>query len=208
MSDKYSDMTIRCGGRTFKTHKAIVCSQSSFFDKALNSSFKEGITNEVELPEDDPAAIRHMLEFMYKGDYSRVEESTAGCPDTDTQQKALAATARPRRSGFKHLHAYLVADKYDVRALRLLALTRFYRAVELTWMADEEFPDLVDELYATTTEQHQDLRDIVCRLVGFHLLDDHASAKKRMEPVMKKHGEFAMGVLDYYILSVRGDCAW
>ncbi|TDZ18230.1 hypothetical protein Cob_v008832 [Colletotrichum orbiculare MAFF 240422] len=260
---------------------AIVCSQSCVFDKALNSSFKEGMTNEVELPEDDPAAIRCMLEFMYKGNYSTVEGGPAvyetyparlapeevademkRAPGIDFASLELVPKTSPRLdvddddSGDYAPGPFEteVAEEYfddaeDVGDDDLLpnkkgddlgsktgdicnetataqskrlsppppgtveAATRTYmrtlwQTMELTWTADEEFPDLVDELYATTTEQHQDLRDIVCRLVGFHLLDNNASAKKRLEPVMKKHGEFAMGVMDHYILSVRGDCAW
>ena len=33
-SGEYSDLTITCGPDTYKVHKAIVCSQSSFFSKA------------------------------------------------------------------------------------------------------------------------------------------------------------------------------
>jgi hypothetical protein len=39
-ADKYSDLTIACGGRTFQAHRAVVCSQSAFFAKACDSGFK------------------------------------------------------------------------------------------------------------------------------------------------------------------------
>jgi hypothetical protein len=32
-------MVIRCGGHEFKTHRAIVCTQSPFFNKALTGGF-------------------------------------------------------------------------------------------------------------------------------------------------------------------------
>jgi hypothetical protein len=38
-SGKFSDMVIRCGGHEFKTHRAIVCTQSPFFNKALTGGF-------------------------------------------------------------------------------------------------------------------------------------------------------------------------
>ena len=38
-SEKFSDMAIRCAGREFKAHRAIICPQSSFFDKALTNGF-------------------------------------------------------------------------------------------------------------------------------------------------------------------------
>lgn len=40
LSEKFSDMTITCGGREFKAHRAVVCTQSSFFDKAFTSDFR------------------------------------------------------------------------------------------------------------------------------------------------------------------------
>lgn len=39
-SDKFSDMTIRCDGREFKAHRAIVCTQSRFFDAAFSHTFQ------------------------------------------------------------------------------------------------------------------------------------------------------------------------
>jgi hypothetical protein len=37
---KYADMTISCRGRDFKGHRAIICSQSPFFDAALRGGFQ------------------------------------------------------------------------------------------------------------------------------------------------------------------------
>lgn len=39
LNGQYSDMIIRCGGNDFRAHRAIVCPQSSFFDKALSGPF-------------------------------------------------------------------------------------------------------------------------------------------------------------------------
>lgn len=37
---KYTDMTISCRGHDFKVHRAIICSQSHFFDAALKGGFQ------------------------------------------------------------------------------------------------------------------------------------------------------------------------
>jgi hypothetical protein len=37
---KYADMTISCPGREFKGHRAIICSQSPYFDAALKGGFR------------------------------------------------------------------------------------------------------------------------------------------------------------------------
>ena len=39
-SGEFSDMTVSCGNRDFKVHRAIVCPQSPFFEAALKDGFK------------------------------------------------------------------------------------------------------------------------------------------------------------------------
>ncbi len=39
LNEKFSDMSITCQGREFKAHRAVVCTQSAFFDRALSTSF-------------------------------------------------------------------------------------------------------------------------------------------------------------------------
>lgn len=41
LSEKYSDMVIKCrGGTEYKAHRAIVCPQSPFFDAAMTGAIK------------------------------------------------------------------------------------------------------------------------------------------------------------------------
>ncbi|KAI0133522.1 hypothetical protein BJ170DRAFT_606570 [Xylariales sp. AK1849] len=40
MSEKYSDFAITCNGRRFPIHRAVVCSQSRFFQKMTDIGFK------------------------------------------------------------------------------------------------------------------------------------------------------------------------
>ncbi|KAF4949830.1 hypothetical protein FGADI_8627 [Fusarium gaditjirri] len=283
-SEKFSDMTIICGGRQFKAHRAVVCTQSPFFDKAMSGDYVESTSRSIELPEDDPDALERFLEFLYTGTYSDGVNSTWGKPskeallDPETvlqnlqqpacgnQEASMSSSVegaenlppfftedeydeeadeeyneyddRPRtpsdngdvrgdekskpakvaeavafgrctrEEGLKQLaglrndmtlplRLYVLADKYDVPALRLLARDRFYRAAELVWEEAECFPDVVDELYQTTPPTDIAMREIVCRLVGavIHV----PSARDKMRGVMMKHGDFAVGVLEYSI---------
>lgn len=40
MEDRFSNMTIACQEVTFKAHRALLCTQSCFFDAALKRGFK------------------------------------------------------------------------------------------------------------------------------------------------------------------------
>lgn len=113
------------------------------------------------------------------------------------KEEAVQMLAEMRNDMALPLRLYIMADKYDVPALRLLARDRFYRAVEVEWEYAECFPDIVDELYLGTPQTDTAMREIVCRIVGSRILDD--KVRDKMRSVMVKHGDFAFGVMEYAI---------
>jgi hypothetical protein len=100
------------------------------------------------------------------------------------------------------LRLYIMADQYDVPALRLLARDRFYRAAEMGWEVADDFPDIVDYLYENTPDTEVAMREIVCRLVGSRIQAKQVRVK--MDRVMRKHGDFAVGVMNYTWESMDG----
>jgi hypothetical protein len=49
-SGKYSDLTLRCGGREFRVHRPIVCPHSPVFEAICSGEFKESTrTNQTNL---------------------------------------------------------------------------------------------------------------------------------------------------------------
>lgn len=60
-------VTILVGNKEipFKVHKTIISSKSKFFRAALERSFKEGVENQVRLPEEDPELFSHYLSWVY-----------------------------------------------------------------------------------------------------------------------------------------------
>ncbi|KAL5115328.1 hypothetical protein ACEQ8H_006773 [Pleosporales sp. CAS-2024a] len=68
-SEKYSDLTITCGDDVHKVHKLVVCARSGFFQCAERFG-KEAESGVIDLPEDEPAIIKLLLEFLYTSEYT------------------------------------------------------------------------------------------------------------------------------------------
>jgi len=66
---KYSDLTIVCGAKEYAVHRAIICSRSGFFDGACSNPFREMETGRIELSDDEPDAVDHMIHYFYHLDY-------------------------------------------------------------------------------------------------------------------------------------------
>lgn len=60
-SGKYSDLTITCGSKSYPVHRALLATRSSFFDGACRNPFVEAQTGVIDLSEDDPEAVEHMV---------------------------------------------------------------------------------------------------------------------------------------------------
>jgi hypothetical protein len=68
-SEKYSDLTILCHGREFKTHKAILCPRSEVISKMCDADMQESKTGKIEDEEFDDDTMERMIDFAYEGDY-------------------------------------------------------------------------------------------------------------------------------------------
>ncbi|MCJ1263938.1 hypothetical protein MMC22_003809 [Lobaria immixta] len=52
---------------SFGIHRALLCHNSSYFDRALNGGFKEAVEGEVILADEDPATFTRFNEWLYSG---------------------------------------------------------------------------------------------------------------------------------------------
>ncbi|KEY72838.1 hypothetical protein S7711_04422 [Stachybotrys chartarum IBT 7711] len=269
LDDRYADMTIRCGNVELKAHRAIVCTQSSFFAKAMDGPFRESIAGVVELPEDYPEIVVCLLQFLYAGNYIDAEHLTLHHPaftaemsaeeidkeladglgvdtndipggsdddrdwEDETEDPSAAETrseppeeylqihddaaspadgameskddnnpdqdlSRPDTAAslFTSLRVYVLADKCDVPALKLLARERFWVTASHVFETYADFPAVVDELYETTAPGDFAMREIPCRLIANRYQWDGPLATA-VDPVLAKHGDLALGVLKY-----------
>jgi BTB/POZ domain len=65
-----TDLQLKSRSETFNVHKKVLCSRSEFFGKACKGGFKEASSGVIDLSEDDPEAVKAMLQFCYTTDYT------------------------------------------------------------------------------------------------------------------------------------------
>ncbi|KAF2440001.1 hypothetical protein P171DRAFT_116216 [Karstenula rhodostoma CBS 690.94] len=68
-SGKYADLTIVTANTSYPVHRALLASRSSFFEGICNNAFRESETGVIDLSQDDPEAVEHMVHYFYHLDY-------------------------------------------------------------------------------------------------------------------------------------------
>jgi len=101
-SGKYSDLTIVCGNKSYPVHRALLASRSSFFDGACRNAFKESSTGIIDLSEDDPEAVEHMVHCKQRRIPMHNTALTVPVPDfyhLDYLNRSLSRRSSRRSSG-------------------------------------------------------------------------------------------------------------
>lgn len=129
----------------------------------------------------DPNCLREL--YNKETNKGKLPPGTANCQDNILVASIIIS-----------LRVYVMAEKYDVPALKLLAEKRFRGTVENFWLVYDGLPAMADELFASTLPQDP-LRTFIVELVASQYLLNPA-IRVKMRPVMERHTDFAMGVLD------------
>ncbi|KAI4666975.1 uncharacterized protein J4E79_001656 [Alternaria viburni] len=185
-SGAYSDLTISCNGDTYKVHKNIVCDKIDFFTRAIRFGGKESQNDVVDLPEDDPAVVRRLIQYLYEAEYTPLlpdVDSTGSTPFTNK-------TNRPNQP-LLHAKIYEIADKYEVKGLKDLAREKFKRSCEQFWDNDV-FAVAAHHVFSTTPDSDKGLRDLVSLTISKHmcLMD-----KPEIEALLTEFNGLAFGLL-------------
>ncbi|KAK3385735.1 hypothetical protein B0H63DRAFT_449748 [Podospora didyma] len=152
-NEMFSDLTVICGEKTFKMHRAIVCSQST-------ALFQSWADNPEPEPLDD-----YVTEFSH--------------------------------AMFTSLRMYMAAGRSGMPTLKLLARECFNRSIE-RHVLSSDFRTVVDVVYSLTELSGLFLKESCIRLIAANYND--LDFMKSMQPVMRKHGDLATGVLNYFML--------
>ncbi|KAH8730762.1 hypothetical protein GQ44DRAFT_699808 [Phaeosphaeriaceae sp. PMI808] len=144
-----SDLTLTFGEKSWQIHKALACSHSKWFQKAVTIGFEETKSGVITL-NDDPDfanAIECMVSYFYKADYD--------VSQYDTSESLL------------HAQIATIADKYDCASLYKLARASFANTVNALksddWVAVAAF---IYDHTITELPAHEELRGLVVAAVA------------------------------------------
>ncbi|GAW23126.1 hypothetical protein ANO14919_126760 [Xylariales sp. No.14919] len=159
---RFSDLTLNCGGESFKAHKATVCLHSPVMAAALTGQFIEAQTNRIDIGFDLPS-VKRLIDFMYTGDYQLssytasdvLSTSYAAEQDSATEElgrevvmvdngsdSAVNTSDYERTSSvceqlISHSRVNAVADYYDIPALETLSIEKARRILKSNWSAHD-----------------------------------------------------------------------
>ena len=174
-SEKYSDLTITTQHRSFKVHRAIVCSQSKVLAAMCDSGFRESSTSILRLEHDDPVAVEGMIRFLYTGKFFYGAFLRPWCDN-------LIAVAL----------VYSIADKYDIKDLKVLAKAEFELLAPTVWSC-QDYPNIVAQIFDTTPDTDMGLRDAVGLVCAEHI--DEVLASETWGELLSDNGTIGWVIL-------------
>jgi hypothetical protein len=106
-STKFSDLVLVCEGEEIRVHKVVVCALSPVLERATtNAGFFEVQVNKIEVSNFDLATVKRMVEFMYTGQYSILDETEEAPAVVEILKRDLRLNA--------------IGHYYDIKGLRKL----------------------------------------------------------------------------------------
>lgn len=103
----------------FRGYERTLC-RLPFFAAALHGQFREASEKRITMPEDEPAIISALIEFLYTGRYTYTYTSSAS---TDPPASDLV-------EGAFHIGVYATASKYDCKELLKASVGAFTRVLK------------------------------------------------------------------------------
>ncbi|KAI1109571.1 BTB/POZ domain-containing protein [Nemania sp. NC0429] len=180
----HADVKIFIGEHELPAHSVVIASQSPFFEKALNGSFRESKAKQFLFKEGSAHAHWRVFEYLYTGDYADEANDVLGVPDDNEL--------------IKHVRVYTTAEFFMLDNLKQIALQRFKAHLEGHWISDRLF-DCIREVYSHTVDSEDVLRRAVVEVVCTCRAE--LWKKKEFRALIYDGGDFAVDLMG----SLSGD---
>ncbi|CAI7631447.1 unnamed protein product [Penicillium discolor] len=198
MEDRFSDVTIVCQEVTFKAHRAIICTQSCFFDAALKHGFKESISGTINLPDDDPETIRRVLCFLYQQTYNDqyVESKSNALGKYENRTKE---SEHIKTTAYNNFSVYLAADKFGILPLKELALSKLSAWIRDHYMTPW-FPKIALEIM-TSMPHDSSLLGLLVDVISNHVYT--LGNNNEILELLKDHGQLGSLIISRIVKRAR-----
>ncbi|ATZ57217.1 hypothetical protein BCIN_14g03750 [Botrytis cinerea B05.10] len=212
---RYSDLTIKCGNKVFRVHRNVVCLQSRPLAAHVDGAFLEALTGEINLPDDHPAIVERIIKFLYTGDFDAtpsIDEIVEDASNLYFQESPIEAsdeesTALVEETVFQVVdrsleiltictRVFIMAEKYDIQALKVLAKTKFEEAVFTEWNAISLSASL-RLMYDELPESDRLLKDVAIQAAADHM--EELADRGEFAKLCKEDGEIAYDVLKAFL---------
>ncbi|OTA98738.1 hypothetical protein M426DRAFT_17146 [Hypoxylon sp. CI-4A] len=70
-SGNFSDVTVSCGNRTWKLHRAVICVRCPYFNTVFSGSSKEATTSRFTLKDQIPEDVDGVIRYLYTGEITK-----------------------------------------------------------------------------------------------------------------------------------------
>lgn len=158
-----SDYSVKCGGSTYQVHRVFVATHSEYFRALFRGDYEASLIistcihqlvltykqenhgNSIELKEDNPAAVKLMIDYFYGFDYDDTYENITAFNNILELNAAV----------------YVTADKYGVPDLKDLAVEHFKKAARASAARGEDPKEAIRLAFTGTPPTDRDLRDVV-----------------------------------------------
>lgn len=141
--------------------------------------------------DDEPSIVQKIIEYFYKLDYDDNRSSSSAKP------VANPSTSFDPRSLLVNAKVYVIADKYELDALKELACYKYNEVLLGNWNTSN-FSESVSYVYENTVETDRCLRDVIVRVAS----DNARSLLDRGDFVamLKIHGDVATDIMHEFII--------
>lgn len=143
------------------------------------------------MSDDEPSIVGKMIDYLYTLDYDDRPSSSIVAEEAEQdQQQGPASYQAP--SLLINAKVYIIADKYEIEALKWFACTKYKKILSTTWNT-HFFPESACHVLENTMETDRLLRDVIVRVASEHvkdLLDHHDFVE-----MLKNHGDIAADIL-------------
>lgn len=160
-------------GVKFYAHEEVL-SKSYLLEQYCSGGLRKSETRHIDLPEDDPELIGHLLDYLYTGHYIY-----AG--DTDDGDDVAELLAK----------IYVLADKHILDDLQVLTVEYFAEEDCLPLLSEESFLKISQYIYENTVDEEPVYKDFLKETAWEWFMDETKHLDAYVEPYTRKGDTFA-----------------